>query len=214
MTDVLASLGPIFVSVAISLAGAWAISRYAGPAQAAYVQALEKRLSVVTAERDDAEKEIPDLRTRISGLEAEVADLQRKTGEKDREIADLYRRLDADERRLAADERRARRLAPGGRAMIDFADRVLNPGVLVVMVLAGAGYGWTFLWAVDIRDCVRLYLVAVVPGIAFFAALYAIRVFQGTSGNLYPLLAVDWMVFANIAFLTVLGRRWMRRRRT
>lgn len=95
------------------------ITRYAGPAQAAYVAALEGRLKVVTGERDDALKEIPVLRARIVQLEAEVAQLKQDGLAKDAEVIDLYRRLDADEKRLAADERReeadVRRLAADAR---------------------------------------------------------------------------------------------------
>jgi chromosome segregation ATPase len=115
MTELLGTLGPILISVTVSLMGAWAISRYAGPAQAAYVTALERRMAIVTAERDEAEKEIPALNARIATLEQEVADLQRKTVDKDREIADLYRRLDADERKIRAATDRARRLHPEGK---------------------------------------------------------------------------------------------------
>jgi chromosome segregation ATPase len=106
VNDVLVALGPIAISVAISLGGAFVISRYAGPAQQAYLLAVEKRLELVTNERNEAQSEIPHLRSRIEELEREVDDLKRLTTTKDREIADLYRRLDADERRLAADERR------------------------------------------------------------------------------------------------------------
>ena len=105
VADALALLGPIAISVAISLGGALVISRYAGPAQTAYLVALEKRLSVVLAERDEAEREIPLLRTRIEGLEREVDDLKNLTVGKDREIADLYRRLDGDEKRITSAER-------------------------------------------------------------------------------------------------------------
>lgn len=106
MNEVLAGLGPIFISVAISLGGALVISRYAGPAQAAYVQALEKRLAIVTSERDELDDDAGGLRSRIAELEREVAELKSQSGAKDREIADLYRRLDADERRIAAEEKR------------------------------------------------------------------------------------------------------------
>jgi hypothetical protein len=100
---------PIVVSVLLSLAGALAISKYAGPAQAAYVQALEGRLAIVTKARDDAEADLPHLRARILELERQVEELKSDRAAKDREVAELYRRLDArvlrDERRLAKDER-------------------------------------------------------------------------------------------------------------
>jgi cell division protein FtsB len=104
--DLWGIVAPIVVSVIISLVGAFFIARYAGPAQAAYVQALEGRLKVVTGERDDALREIPVLRARVVQLEAEVAQLKHDGIAKDAEVIDLYRRLDLDERRLKADERR------------------------------------------------------------------------------------------------------------
>jgi chromosome segregation ATPase len=106
MNELLMGLGPIIISVAISLGGALVISRYAGPAQAAYVTALEKRLAIVTAERDELDDDAGGLRARIQELERQVDELRSASGAKDREIADLYRRIDADERRLTADERR------------------------------------------------------------------------------------------------------------
>lgn len=101
MEEIFSSLGPILISVAISLGGAVVISRYAGPAQAAYVAALEKRLALVASERDELDEDAGGLRARIAELEREVAELKSASGAKDREIAALYRRLDADERRFA-----------------------------------------------------------------------------------------------------------------
>lgn len=108
MPDLWGIIAPIVVSVIISLVGAFMITRYAGPAQAAYVSALEGRLKVVMGERDDALKEIPILRARIVQLEAEVVQLKQAGLAKDAEVVDLYRRLDADEKRISADERRER----------------------------------------------------------------------------------------------------------
>jgi len=92
---------PVIVSVILSLAAAAIVSRSAAsPAQAAYISALQGRLLVVEAARDDAELRIPKLEARIGALEERVHDLQSAITEKDRELAGLYRRLDADERRL------------------------------------------------------------------------------------------------------------------
>lgn len=106
MTDLWGIIIPIVVSVILSATTALVISRYAGPAQAAYVDALEGRLKVVTGERDDALRELPILRKRVADLESEVHDLKAASSEKDREIADLYRRIDLDDRRLTLDEKR------------------------------------------------------------------------------------------------------------
>lgn len=108
MSEILGAIGPVAVSVLISLAGALVIARYAGPAQAAYVLALEKRLTLVSAERDELDEDAGGLRARIAELEREVGELKAAGSAKDREIAELYRRLDADERRMSADERRLR----------------------------------------------------------------------------------------------------------
>ena len=104
MNELAGALGPVLVSVAISLGGALVISRYAGPAQAAYVVALEKRLALVTRERDDLDEDAGGLRSRIAELEREVAELKTAGSAKDREIAELYRRVEADRARLTRDE--------------------------------------------------------------------------------------------------------------
>ena len=104
VADLLGMLAPILISVAISLGGALVISRYAGPAQAAYVTALEKRLEIVTAERDDLDDDAGGLRARIAELEREVAVLKEAGNAKDREIAELYRRVDGPGR-LSREER-------------------------------------------------------------------------------------------------------------
>ena len=85
---------PVVVSVILSLSGAFVVARYSGPAQSAYIAALEGRLRVTSSERDDAAKRVPLLEERIAELERQVGDLQREGREKDREITDLYRRLD------------------------------------------------------------------------------------------------------------------------
>ena len=101
MTDLTGILVPVVVATMLSVSGAFVVARYSGPAQQAYIQALQGRLAVVEQERDDAEQRIPQLEARIEALETKVAQLVAENVEKDREIAMLYRRLDADEKRLA-----------------------------------------------------------------------------------------------------------------
>jgi tetrahydromethanopterin S-methyltransferase subunit G len=101
MTDLTGILVPVVVATLLSVSGAFVVARYSGPAQQAYIAALQGRLSVVEQERDDAEERIPKLEARITVLETQVAQLIGQNIEKDREIAMLYRRLDADEKRLA-----------------------------------------------------------------------------------------------------------------
>lgn len=91
---------------------------------------------------------------------------------------------------------------------------VLSPHFVATMAGAGVGYGALFLWSLNVRDAVRLYLISVVPGLAFLSFVFLSRLAGG--GNaiaLYPLLMVDWMIFANTAVLTVYVRRQMARRR-
>lgn len=100
MTDLTGILVPVVVATLLSVSGAFVVARYSGPAQSAYIAALQGRLSVVEQERDDAALVIPKLEARIRALEDRVHELQEGTAERDREIARLYRRLDADEARL------------------------------------------------------------------------------------------------------------------
>jgi septal ring factor EnvC (AmiA/AmiB activator) len=100
MMDLGGILAPVVVATMLSVSGAFVVARYSGPAQQAYIQALQGRLAVVEQERDDAATTIPKLESRIHELEKAVEQLERLIGKRDREIADLYRRLDEDERRL------------------------------------------------------------------------------------------------------------------
>jgi uncharacterized protein YceH (UPF0502 family) len=106
MTDLSPIVLPVVVSVILSLTGAFVVARYSGPAQSAYIAALEGRLHVIAGERDDGMARMSKLEARIVQLEAEVHALQAANDEKDREIAALYRRLDADERRMDGTKRR------------------------------------------------------------------------------------------------------------
>jgi hypothetical protein len=85
---------PVVVAVILSTSAAFAVQRYSGPAMGA----LDTRLRVVTAERDEALERIPRLEARIADLEAEVGRLQR-------ESSSLYRRLDIAEGKLRGAER-------------------------------------------------------------------------------------------------------------
>jgi len=91
---------PVLVSVVLSIGGALVVARYSGPAQTAYIAALQGRLSVVEEERDDAQMTIPRLEARIATLEERVRELQANLAVKEREINRLYQRLERDERRL------------------------------------------------------------------------------------------------------------------
>lgn len=104
--DATGILVPILVSVVLSVAGAFAVARYSGPAQTQYVDALKGRLAVVERERDDVAAKLPKHEARIAQLEARVAELEETNRKQAAELLELYRRLDADEHRLEADEAR------------------------------------------------------------------------------------------------------------
>jgi len=88
-----------------------------------------------------------------------------------------------------------------------------TPGVLVGIILAAIGYGLTFLWSVDVRDPVRLYGISVVPGMAFLALLFGLRLASGVASPVYAVLIADWLIFANVGYVSVLVRRRLARRR-
>jgi len=91
--------------------------------------------------------------------------------------------------------------------MTDLLDRLLNPALLAGMVIAGIAYGALFLWAVNARDTVRLYAIAVVPGLVFLSLILGIRGGQGVVTTAYQLLIINWLLFSNVAFVAVLVRR-------
>ena len=101
MTDLWGIVIPVIVAVVLSVGGSFVVSRSAaGPAQMAYVQALQARLNVVESERDDAQLAIPKLEARIEHLETRVRELEATIHERELELVRLYRRLEADEKKF------------------------------------------------------------------------------------------------------------------
>lgn len=91
--------------------------------------------------------------------------------------------------------------------MSDLEARILNPGVLLVMVLAGLAYA-RVLWSVNLRPTGVLWIIATAPGAIYLLTLLAIRAVQGTPSLIWLYLLLDWMVFATTAFAAVvLARR-------
>lgn len=90
---------------------------------------------------------------------------------------------------------------------------IASPAVLAGLTVAGIGYGVAFLWSVNVRDCVRLYAIAVVPGLAFLSLLFGLRLVAGAVSPVYPVLIADWLIFSNVAYVSVLARRSIARRR-
>ena len=106
MSDLTPIVIPVVVAVILSVSGAFVVSRFSSPAQNAYVAALEGRLRVVGAERDEALARLPHHEQRIAQLEERVRELEATNARQAAELIALYRRLDADERRLTDDETR------------------------------------------------------------------------------------------------------------
>ena len=96
--------------------------------------------------------------------------------------------------------------------MSDAIERVLNPGIIVVMVAAGLAYSG-LLWRFDIRGTFRTWAVATFSGGIFLAIMWAARAAQGVPATFYLALIVDWIVFSNVGFHAVMVRRWWMRRR-
>jgi hypothetical protein len=94
-----------------------------------------------------------------------------------------------------------------------YLNAVLSLHFIATMALAGAvGYG-AVLWQLNLRDPVRLYVATVVPGLAFLAFVFLSRWAGGGQAiALYPLLMIDWLIFANSAYAAVIVRRHLRRR--
>jgi len=87
-------------------------------------------------------------------------------------------------------------------------ERLLNPGVIVSMVLSGVAYGW-FLWSLNIRPNLNLWVTAVAPGAIFLFVIWSIRAMQGVASATYIALLTDWLIFSVTGVVTVcVARRW------
>lgn len=90
--------------------------------------------------------------------------------------------------------------------MDDIGARILNPGVLFTMALAGLAYS-RILWSVNLRPTGVLWIVATAPGAIFLITTWAIRALQGTPSLIWPALLIDWIVFSTTAFAVVMVAR-------
>jgi len=77
---------PVLLAAIISIATAWAVRKYAGPAQAAYVAALEGRIKVLQADREDLSKEVAEIEADMATLKVRVAALQDKVIDLERQV--------------------------------------------------------------------------------------------------------------------------------
>jgi predicted RNase H-like nuclease (RuvC/YqgF family) len=71
----------VIVAAIISISGAIAIRHYAGPAQQAYVSALEGRLRVVGEDNKDLAARVDELTRQVKELRAEVDRLEDKVSD-------------------------------------------------------------------------------------------------------------------------------------
>lgn len=88
---ILAIVGSVVTSTLVLLGGAYAVRRYAGPAQSAYTDAIEGRVKLLMAEREDDKQAIDALRAEVGVLRARVVELERQILELTVENADLLR---------------------------------------------------------------------------------------------------------------------------
>jgi uncharacterized coiled-coil protein SlyX len=92
--DLTGILVPVVVAFIVTAGGAWAIRKYAGPAQTAYVSALVGRNQILENERSDQEDKIKELIAKVDALRQEVENLRGEVRELTSENLELRRRLD------------------------------------------------------------------------------------------------------------------------
>jgi hypothetical protein len=80
---------PVVVSLAITAGSAWAVRRYAGPAQIAYQTAVQGRLTVLSAEREELVDKVKDLTIEVDRLGQVIETLRDKVGDLERQLRDL-----------------------------------------------------------------------------------------------------------------------------
>ena len=90
--------------------------------------------------------------------------------------------------------------------MTGIEERILNPGVLLTMALAGLGYA-RVLWSLNLRPTGALVITALAPGAVFLVTLWSIRAIQGSPSPFYVYLVVDWLIFAGSALAASLTAR-------
>jgi glucan phosphoethanolaminetransferase (alkaline phosphatase superfamily) len=95
--------------------------------------------------------------------------------------------------------------------MDDISGRLLNVGVIISMIGAGLAYGW-FLWSLNIRPNLSLFLTAIAPGATFLCVVWSIRAMQGVASAIYAAMLIDWLIFSCTGVLAVLAARRLRAR--
>jgi septal ring factor EnvC (AmiA/AmiB activator) len=87
--DLWGVLIPVIASTVILVGGAWVVKRYAGPAQAAYVSAVEGRMKILASERDELVASLKRITDETSGLRATINELERQVKSLERQVRDL-----------------------------------------------------------------------------------------------------------------------------
>lgn len=80
---------PVVAATIILVGGAWVVRAYAGPAQTAYVSAVEGRMKTLAAERDDLSASLDRLNEEVVELRGTVADLERTVARLEKQVRDL-----------------------------------------------------------------------------------------------------------------------------
>jgi septal ring factor EnvC (AmiA/AmiB activator) len=89
MFDLWGVLIPVIASTVILVGGAWVVRRYAGPAQTAYVSAVEGRMKILTAERDELVSSLKRITDETAGLRYTIGELERTVKNLERQVREL-----------------------------------------------------------------------------------------------------------------------------
>jgi septal ring factor EnvC (AmiA/AmiB activator) len=89
MFDLWGVLIPVIAATVIFVGGAWVVRRYAGPAQTAYVSAVEGRMKILTAERDELVSSLKRITDETAGLRYTIGELERTVKNLERQVREL-----------------------------------------------------------------------------------------------------------------------------
>jgi chromosome segregation ATPase len=84
-------LAPVVTATLVAVGGAFAVRRYAGPAQAQYTSAIEGRVKLLMQERDDCKAELEKHAAELEAMRRAITDLERQVRELTAEALELRR---------------------------------------------------------------------------------------------------------------------------
>lgn len=96
-----AIVAPVVTATLVAVGGAFAVRKYAGPAQTAYTTAVKDRLALLMQERDECKQQLERHAAEIEALRRSVSDLERQVRELTAEALDLRRSQQTPRRRPA-----------------------------------------------------------------------------------------------------------------